>query len=166
MLNKRWYQIHSHQHCPSSVLQRLCCPSLESVSVYKLYSRPPCIVLNLCFWFRPRISNSLGFDPVTDVPPARASRCSSACQQLEKGAVTKLVPPLLTAASIYHALRCSSAERDSNFKLRRLYEAVRSDRRNSRGLQETCERRAWRIRDPTWRKRDPLGEKATKLAKK
>ena len=27
MLNKRWYHIHSHQHCPSSVLPRLCCPS-------------------------------------------------------------------------------------------------------------------------------------------
>ena len=27
MLNKRWYHIHSHEHCPSSVLQRLCCPS-------------------------------------------------------------------------------------------------------------------------------------------
>ena len=27
MLNKRWYHIHSHQHCPSSVLPRLCCSS-------------------------------------------------------------------------------------------------------------------------------------------
>ena len=26
----------------------------------------------------------LGFKPLTDVPPARASRCSSACQQLER----------------------------------------------------------------------------------
>ena len=155
MLNKRWYHIHSHQHCPSSVLPRLCCPSRESVSVYKLYSRPPCIVLNLCFWFRPGISHSLGFDPVTGVPPARASRCSSACQQLEQGAVTKLVPPLLTAASIYHALRSSCAERDSNFNLHRQNEAVLSDGRDSRGLSETCERRDWRIRDPTWRKRDP-----------
>ena len=29
----------------------------------------------------------LGFDPVTDVPPARASRCSCACHQLEKAPV-------------------------------------------------------------------------------
>ena len=100
---------------------------------------------------------------MTDVPPARASRCSSACPQLEKGTVTKLVPPLLTAASIYHALRSSCAERDStggNFKLRRQNEAVRSDGRDSRGLPETCKSRAWRIRDPTWRKRDPTWRKS------
>ena len=45
-------------------------------------------------------------------------------------------------------------------------EEVQSDRRDSRGLPETCERRHWRIRDPTWRKRDPTWrKKATKLAK-
>ena len=104
MLKRGWYHIHSHQHCPSSVL-RLSAP--QSVSVYKLYSLPPCIVLNLCFSFRPGISHSLGFDPVTDVLPARASRCSSACQQLEKGAVTKHVPPLLPAAST--TMRCVTA---------------------------------------------------------
>ena len=32
-------------------------------------------------------------------------------------------------------------------------EAVRSDRLDSRGPQETCERRDWQIRDPTRRKR-------------
>ena len=52
--------------------------------VYKLYSRPPCIVLNLCFWFRPGLSQSLGFEPVTDVLPDRAARVLSACQELEK----------------------------------------------------------------------------------
>ena len=74
--------------------------------------------------------------------------------------MTKLVPPLLTAASIHHALRCSCAERDSNFNLRRQNEAVRSDGRDSRGLPQTCERRDWRIRDPTWRKRDPTWRKS------
>ena len=103
---------------------------------------------------------------MTDVLPARASRCSSACQQLEKCAVTKLVPPLLTAASIYHALRSSCAERDSNFKLRRQNEAVRSDGRDSRGQPETCERKAWRIRDPTWRKRDPTWRKNDEIGEK
>ena len=57
-----------------------------------------------------------GFDPMTDVPPARASHCSFARQQLEKGAVTKFVPPMLTASSICHALRSSCTERNSNFK--------------------------------------------------
>ena len=104
--------------CAASV-----CPSIHvSVQIVQ-------IVLKR-FSFRPRISHSLGFDPVTDVPPARASRCSSACQQLEKGAVTKLVPPLLAAASVYHALHSSCAERDSNFKLRRPTEAVLSDGRD------------------------------------
>ena len=97
---------------------------------------------------------------MTEMPPARASRCNSACQQLEKGAVTKLVPPLLTAASFCHALRSSCAERDSNFNLHRQNEAVQSDGRDSRGLPETCERRAWRIRVPTWRKRDPTWRKS------
>ena len=81
MLNKRWYHIHSHQHCPSSVLRAA--PQSVSASPYKLYSRPPCIVLNLCFWFRPRIGQSLGIEPVTDVPPDRAARVLSACQELE-----------------------------------------------------------------------------------
>ena len=47
------------------------------------------------------------------MPPARASRCSFSCQQLEDGSVTKLVPLLHTAASICHALRSICAERDS-----------------------------------------------------
>ena len=46
----------------------------QCASHYKLYSQPPCIVLNSCTWFRPGLSLSLGFERVTDVPPARASR--------------------------------------------------------------------------------------------
>ena len=229
MLNKRWYHIHSHQHCPSSVLQRLCCPSLESVSVYKLYSRPPCIVLNLCFWFRPGISHSLGFDPVTDVPPARASRCSSACQQLEKGLTCRPPVPAVAAPPVSNlkraqwlnlylrqplqlrlsatwkgtdvsparASRCSSAcQQLERAQWLNLYlrcslrqvstmrcvaaaqretailnsidkngsdEAVLSDRRDSRGLPETCERRDWRIRDPTWREIDLTWQKSDQV---
>ena len=45
-------------------------------------------------------------------------------------------------------------------------EAVPSDRRDSRGLPETCERRDWRIRDPTWRKRDPTWRKSEKVCDK
>ena len=45
-------------------------------------------------------------------------------------------------------------------------EEVRSDRRDSRGLPETCERRDWRIRDPTWRKRDPTWRKSEKIGEK
>ena len=70
---------------PTSIAPRLCCrvcAAPKSVSVYKLYSRPPCIVLNLCFWFRPGLSQSLGFEPVTDVLPDRAARVL--CQELEK----------------------------------------------------------------------------------
>ena len=40
-------------------------------------------------------------------------------------------------------------------------EAVQTDRQDSRGLQETCERRDWRIRDPTWR-RNPTWRKSEK----
>ena len=73
---------------------RLCCvcaaPQSESASPYKLYSRRPCIALNLCFWFRPGISQSLGFEPVSDVPLDRAARVLSACQELEKVARNKL----------------------------------------------------------------------------
>ena len=42
-------------------------------------------------------------------------------------------------------------------------EAVRSDRR---GLLETCERRDWRIRDPTWRKSSESGENVKFTCKK
>ena len=45
-------------------------------------------------------------------------------------------------------------------------EAVQSDRRDSRGLQETCESRDWRIRDPTWRKRDPTWRKSDEIGEK
>ena len=45
-------------------------------------------------------------------------------------------------------------------------EAVQLDRRDSRGLPETCERRDWRIRDPTWRKRDPTWRKSDELGEK
>ena len=51
---------------------------------YKLYILPPCIVLNLCFWFRPGLSQSLGFEPVTDVPSDRAASVLSTCLELEK----------------------------------------------------------------------------------
>ena len=44
--------------------------------------------------------------------------------------------------------------------------AVRSDRRDSKGLLETCKRRDWRIRDPTWRKRDPTWEKSDEIGEK
>ena len=50
---------------------------------YNMCNWPPCIVLNLCFWFRPGLSQSLGIEPVTDVPPDRAARVLSACQELE-----------------------------------------------------------------------------------
>ena len=97
-----------------------------------------------------------GRPPVPAVAAPPVSNC----------AVTKLVPPLLTAASFCHALRSSCAERDSNFKLRRQNEAVRSDGRDSRGLPETCERRDGRKRDPTWRKRDPTWRKSNKVGEK
>ena len=108
MLNKWQHHIHSHQHCPSSVL---CLSALQSVSAcqhYKQYSRPPCIVLNLCFWFQPGISQSLGFELVTDVPPSRASRCSSACHQLEKarGAMLVGMDVMLPLVQHLHALTC------------------------------------------------------------
>ena len=45
-------------------------------------------------------------------------------------------------------------------------EEVRSDRRDSRGLPETCNRRDWRIKDPTWRKRDPTWRKRYKIGGK
>ena len=51
---------------------------------YKLYIRTPCIVLNMCFWFRPGLGQSLGFEPVTDVPQDRAASVLSSCQELEK----------------------------------------------------------------------------------
>ena len=77
-------------HIPTGIAPRLCCvlplnPCQQHRALhYKLYSRPPCIVLNLCFWFRPGLSQSLGFGPVIDVPPDRAARVLSACQELEK----------------------------------------------------------------------------------
>ena len=78
MLNKRWYHI--------SIAPRMCfrvCAALQSVSVcLAVQFRPPCIVLNLCFWFLPGLSQSLGFEPVTDVPPEYAARVLSACQEL------------------------------------------------------------------------------------
>ena len=67
--------------CAASVLPFNSC---QCASHYKLYSLPRCIVLNLCFWFGPGISLSLGFERVTDVPPDRAAHVLSACQELEK----------------------------------------------------------------------------------
>ena len=68
--------------CAASVLPFNQC---QCALHYNLYSRPPCIVLNMCFWFRPGISQSLGFKRVTDVPLDRAQAASvlSACQELE-----------------------------------------------------------------------------------
>ena len=90
MLNKRWYHIFP----PALPLVcAACCPSIRfssAASPYKLYSRPPCIVLNSCFWFRPGIGQSLGIEPVTDELPDRAARVLSACQELEKVTCNKL----------------------------------------------------------------------------
>ena len=130
------------------------------------------LILNLCFSFRPGISHLLGLDPVTDVPPARASCCSSACHQLDKALVRIMYLRLHTAASICHALRSRlpAAQRETAFLNladdNGSDEAVRSDRRDSRGLPETCERRDWRIRDPTWRKRDPIWRKSGEIGEK
>ena len=74
--------------CVASVLPFNPC---QCALQYKWYCRPPCIVLNLCFWFlnlcfwfRPGItsSQSLGFERVTDVLLDRATRVLSACQEL------------------------------------------------------------------------------------
>ena len=62
--------------CAVSVLSFNQC---QCAAQYKLYSLPPCIVLNLCFWFWPGISQSLGFERVTDVLPDRAARVPFAC---------------------------------------------------------------------------------------
>ena len=56
----------------------------QCASQYKLYSRPPCIVLNLYFWLRPGLSQSLRFESVTDVPQDRPARVLSTCLELEK----------------------------------------------------------------------------------
>ena len=56
---------------PASVLPFNPC---QCASYYKLYSLPRCIVLNLCFWFLPGISQSPGFERVTDVPPDHGVR--------------------------------------------------------------------------------------------
>ena len=65
--------------CAASV-----CPSI-SVSAQIVQSGSLHSFKRFSFW--PGISHSLGFDPVTDVPPARASRYRSACHQLEKALV-------------------------------------------------------------------------------
>ena len=80
---------------PTSIAPLCCvCAALQSVSCqarhYKLYSLPPCIVLNLCFWFRPGISQLLGIESVTDVQPDCAAHVLSACHKLEKVAWNKL----------------------------------------------------------------------------
>ena len=88
----------------------------QCASHYKLYSRPRCIVLNLCFLFLTGISQSLGFERVTDMPPASTSRCSPAAHELEKALVRIMYLPF-TLRRICHALRSSCAERDSNFEI-------------------------------------------------
>ena len=75
----------SHPFPPA--LPLVCASVCPSISVSVLRTRPPCIVLNLCFWFRPGTCQSLGFERATDVPPARTSRCSSTCHQLEMALV-------------------------------------------------------------------------------
>ena len=76
------HEVVSHPFPPA--LPLVCAAaSVRPFKVYKLYSRPPCIVLNLCFWFRPGLCQSLRFEPVTDVPQDRAARVLSACQELE-----------------------------------------------------------------------------------
>ena len=67
--------------CVASVLPFNPC---QCVSQCKLYSLPPCIVLNLCFWFWPGTSQSLGLERETDMLPDRAARVLSACQELGK----------------------------------------------------------------------------------
>ena len=156
MLNKRFVCLPFKDPC-------------QCASHYKLYSRPPCIVSNLCFSFRPGISHLLGFEPVTDVPPARASRCSSACQQLEKALVRIMyLRRTLWQVSV---MRCVPAAQRETAILNLADdngsdEEVRSDRRDSSGLPETCERRDWRIRDPTWRKRVPTCRKSDEIGEK
>ena len=94
-------------------------------------------VLNLCFWFRPGIGQSLGIKPVTDVPPDRAARVLSACQELEKVAClyhatfyitynllraincTSASPRLPASVIICHRLRSACQESDSNCKQNR-----------------------------------------------
>ena len=110
---------------PTSIAPRLCCVCLpfnpcQCASHYKLYSRPPCVVLNLCFWFRPGISHSLGFERVTDVSPARASRCSSACHQLKK-ALVRIMYPRCTLLQV-SAMRCvPAAQRETAILKRNLF---------------------------------------------
>ena len=106
---------------------------------------------------------------MTDVPPARASRCSSACHQLEK-ALVRLMYLCCTLQQI-SVMRCVPAvQRETAFlnlaDENGSDEAVRSNRLDSRGLLETCERRDWRIRDPTWRKRDPTWRKKDEIGEK
>ena len=93
----RWWTRGGITFIPTSIDPRPCvCAPLQSVSVprcalqYKFYSLPPCIVLNLCFWFQPGIGQSLGIEPVTDVQQDRAVRVLSTCHELEKVTWTKL----------------------------------------------------------------------------
>ena len=134
----RWWTRGSITSIPTSIAPRLCCVcpfnQCQHALHYKLYSRPPCIVLNLCFSFRPGISQSLGFERVTDVPPARASRCSSACHQLGK-ALVRMLYPRCTLRQV-SAMRCVPAAQRETAILNLADkhgsdEAVQSERRDS-----------------------------------
>ena len=158
--------VASHPFLPALplVCACICLPfnPCQRASHYKLYSRSPCIVLNLCFWFWLGISQSLGFERVADVPPASASRCSSCCHQLEK-ALVRIMYLRWTLWQV-SAMRCVPAVQRETANLNLADEncsdeEVRSDCRDSRGLPVTC-------KPHLAKKETPLGEKATKLEKK
>ena len=165
-------EVASHPFPPAF----LCCVCLpfnqcQRASHYKLYSQPPCIVLNLSFWFLPRISQSLGFESVTDVLPASAIRCtgSSACHQLEKELVRIMY--LCWTLQQVSAMRCVPAAQRETAILNLADEScsdeeVLLDCQDSRGLTETCKHRDWQIRDPIWRKSDKIGEKVNFVGEK
>ena len=77
--------------------------------------------------------------------------------------MTKFVPLLHTVASICHALRSSCAERETailNLADKNSSDkAVRSDRGDSRRLQENGERRDWQMRPHLANKRPQLAKR-------
>ena len=80
-------------------------------------------------------------------------------QLLHTSRVASRTPALVPAAQRETAILNLADENGSD-------EEVRSDRRDSRGLPETCEHRDWRIRDATWRKRDPTWRKSDEIGEK
>ena len=70
------------------------CPPAASVrpfQVYKLYSRPPCIVLNLCFWFRPGLCHGI------------MSRCHRRPQRASRVTPTAPDPAVITTLLLGYA---------------------------------------------------------------